>query len=207
MPDNVAELRAGKWNKKEFSNARGMFGRTLGAARRRQDRRRGRSSGRRPSGCRSCSGAGGSTARTARCRRTVAADLGPRHRRAQVPIALAPSPGDVAARCRHPERAPGARPGDEGPGQRGRPRPAQAGRDVHQHRARRGRRSGRPAHGDPRPRGSASASTSSPTSRRRRPARSPIRIVSRARRRTARITSAPRPIRRRRRSPPRPCES
>ncbi len=30
VPDNVAELRAGKWNKKEFSKARGVYGRTLG---------------------------------------------------------------------------------------------------------------------------------------------------------------------------------
>src|SRR5689334_3796955 len=30
IPDNVAELRAGKWNKKGFSKARGLFGRTLG---------------------------------------------------------------------------------------------------------------------------------------------------------------------------------
>jgi D-3-phosphoglycerate dehydrogenase len=30
IPDNVAELRAGKWNKKEFSKARGLNGRTLG---------------------------------------------------------------------------------------------------------------------------------------------------------------------------------
>src|SRR5262245_3525824 len=30
IPDNVAELRAGKWNKKECSQARGLFGRTLG---------------------------------------------------------------------------------------------------------------------------------------------------------------------------------
>ena len=30
VPDNVAELRAGKWNKKEFSKARGLFGRTIG---------------------------------------------------------------------------------------------------------------------------------------------------------------------------------
>ncbi len=28
--DNVAELRAGRWNKKEFSKARGLFGRTIG---------------------------------------------------------------------------------------------------------------------------------------------------------------------------------
>ena len=30
IPDNVEALRAGTWNKKEFSNARGLFGRTLG---------------------------------------------------------------------------------------------------------------------------------------------------------------------------------
>ncbi len=30
VPDNVADLRAGKWNKKEYSNARGLFGRTIG---------------------------------------------------------------------------------------------------------------------------------------------------------------------------------
>lgn len=30
IPDNVAELRAGKWNKKEFSKARGLYGLTLG---------------------------------------------------------------------------------------------------------------------------------------------------------------------------------
>jgi D-3-phosphoglycerate dehydrogenase / 2-oxoglutarate reductase len=30
IPDNVAALREGKWNKAEFSKARGLFGRTLG---------------------------------------------------------------------------------------------------------------------------------------------------------------------------------
>jgi D-3-phosphoglycerate dehydrogenase len=30
IPDNVADLRAGAWNKKEYSKARGLFGRTLG---------------------------------------------------------------------------------------------------------------------------------------------------------------------------------
>jgi D-3-phosphoglycerate dehydrogenase / 2-oxoglutarate reductase len=30
IPDNVADLRRGKWNKKEYSNARGLAGRTLG---------------------------------------------------------------------------------------------------------------------------------------------------------------------------------
>src|SRR5471032_2894930 len=30
IPDNVAALRAGHWNKKEFSKAKGLYGRTLG---------------------------------------------------------------------------------------------------------------------------------------------------------------------------------
>src|SRR5688572_24235946 len=30
IPDNVVELRAGRWDKKEYSKARGLFGRTLG---------------------------------------------------------------------------------------------------------------------------------------------------------------------------------
>jgi D-3-phosphoglycerate dehydrogenase / 2-oxoglutarate reductase len=30
VPDNVAELRGGKWNKKEYAKARGLFGKTLG---------------------------------------------------------------------------------------------------------------------------------------------------------------------------------
>ena len=30
LPDNVADLRVGRWNKKEYSKARGLFGRTIG---------------------------------------------------------------------------------------------------------------------------------------------------------------------------------
>ncbi len=30
IPDNVADLRQGRWNKKDYSKARGLFGRTLG---------------------------------------------------------------------------------------------------------------------------------------------------------------------------------
>src|SRR5579883_1911881 len=30
IPDNVAALRAGQWNKTEFSKAKGLYGRTLG---------------------------------------------------------------------------------------------------------------------------------------------------------------------------------
>ena len=29
IPDNVAQLRAGTWNKKEYSKAQGLFGRTI----------------------------------------------------------------------------------------------------------------------------------------------------------------------------------
>ena len=32
IPDNVARLHAGEWNKKEFSKARGLYGRTIGIA-------------------------------------------------------------------------------------------------------------------------------------------------------------------------------
>jgi D-3-phosphoglycerate dehydrogenase len=30
IPDNVADLRAGRWNKKEYAKARGLYGRMLG---------------------------------------------------------------------------------------------------------------------------------------------------------------------------------
>src|SRR5262245_50120753 len=30
VPENVSDLRAGRWNKKEYSKGRGLFGRTLG---------------------------------------------------------------------------------------------------------------------------------------------------------------------------------
>src|SRR5215208_4997942 len=30
VPDNVADLRAGKWNKKEYSKAQGLYGKTIG---------------------------------------------------------------------------------------------------------------------------------------------------------------------------------
>src|SRR5918999_4541356 len=30
VPENVAELRAGRWNKKEYSRAQGLFGKTIG---------------------------------------------------------------------------------------------------------------------------------------------------------------------------------
>jgi D-3-phosphoglycerate dehydrogenase len=35
IPDNVVDLRAGRWNKKEYAQARGLYGRTLGLLARR----------------------------------------------------------------------------------------------------------------------------------------------------------------------------
>ena len=107
---------------------------------------------------------------------------------------------------RHPQRPPGAQRADARPRQRRRVRPAEAGRVLHQHRARRGgrlqgARGGRegegPARGPRRVRqgaGRRRAATSRPA-RRRCPAS------------TARTTSARRPTRRRKPSRPRPCAS
>jgi D-3-phosphoglycerate dehydrogenase len=62
IADNVADLRAGRWNKKEYSKARGLYGRSLGLL---GFGRIGREVARRASafGCRCSSGAGVSTAR------------------------------------------------------------------------------------------------------------------------------------------------
>jgi D-3-phosphoglycerate dehydrogenase len=43
IPDNVIDLRSGKWDKKGYSRARGLKGRTVGIIGRRQDRHRSRS--------------------------------------------------------------------------------------------------------------------------------------------------------------------
>ncbi len=95
VPDNVADLRAGRWNKKEYSRARGLHGRTLGLL-----------------------GAGSIAREVIRraaafgldvvlwSRRFAGEDRPLRKEEAQalgldpaVPIALAPSPAEVAARC------------------------------------------------------------------------------------------------------------
>jgi D-3-phosphoglycerate dehydrogenase / 2-oxoglutarate reductase len=98
IPDNVADLRAGKWNKKTYSKARGLFGATLGLL------------------------GAGSVAREVILRAaafgmpvvlwsrrfngqdralsgTEAADLGLDRAAQQTTISLAPSPADVAARA------------------------------------------------------------------------------------------------------------
>ena len=67
IPDNVAELRAGKWNKKEYSKAQGLHGKTLGllgvGSIGQEMIRRAPASA-----CRSSSGAAGSTVSAGRCR-------------------------------------------------------------------------------------------------------------------------------------------
>jgi D-3-phosphoglycerate dehydrogenase len=56
VADNVIEMRAGRWNKKEFSKARGLYGRTLGLVGAGQIGREVIARAR--SGCRSSPGAG-----------------------------------------------------------------------------------------------------------------------------------------------------
>ena len=60
IPDNVAELRAGTWNKKEYSKAQGPDGPDARPARLRPHRPRGRDARRARSGCRSSCGAAAS---------------------------------------------------------------------------------------------------------------------------------------------------
>lgn len=99
IPENVADLRAGTWNKKEYSKARGLYGSTLGLI-------------------------GAGSIATEMIRRAAgfgmpvvlwsrrfdgedrpitkaeAAEMGLEAALAQIPIALAPSPAEVAARSR-----------------------------------------------------------------------------------------------------------
>ena len=96
VPDNVAELRAGRWNKKEYSKARGLHGQTLGLL-----------------------GAGNIAAEVIRRATAFGLDVVLWSRRfdgedrplseeeaqelglagSSVSVALAPSPAEVAARC------------------------------------------------------------------------------------------------------------
>jgi D-3-phosphoglycerate dehydrogenase len=99
IPENVADLRAGTWNKKEYSKARGLYGSTLGLI-----------------------GAGSIAAEMIRraagfgmpvvlwsrrfdgedrpLTKAEAAEMGLEAALSQVPIAVAPSPAEVAARAR-----------------------------------------------------------------------------------------------------------
>jgi D-3-phosphoglycerate dehydrogenase len=97
VPDNVAELRAGRWNKKEFSKAQGLYGRSIGllgvGAIGQEVIRRAAGFGmpivvwsRRYSG------------QNRKMTEQEARDLGVEGAFRAVPIDLAPTPGDVAAR-------------------------------------------------------------------------------------------------------------
>jgi D-3-phosphoglycerate dehydrogenase len=98
IPDNVVELRAGRWNKKEFSQARGLKGRTLGVL------------GIGSIACEVIRRAAGFGLEVVFWSRRFdgqdrllsaaeAGDLGLSEVARQMPIALAPSPEEVAARA------------------------------------------------------------------------------------------------------------
>jgi D-3-phosphoglycerate dehydrogenase len=98
IPDNVAELRAGKWNKKEYSKAKGLYGRTLGLL---GIGNIGQEMAKRAAGFGmhvvlwSRRYAGQDRAVSDEDAREL--DLNGAHR--TVRMSLAPTPGDVAARC------------------------------------------------------------------------------------------------------------
>ena len=106
VPDNVAELRAGTWNKKEYSKARGLFGRTLGLL--------------------GYGNIGQEMARRAHALRHADRRLEPplRHRQGATSTtrrcrcSSRSSPAEVAAQLRRAERAPGAERRNQGARQR-----------------------------------------------------------------------------------------
>ena len=99
IPDNVADLRAGTWNKKEYSKARGLYGSTLGLI--------GAGSIAREM-IRRAAGFGMPVVLWSRrfdgedrpVTKAEAAELGGEAALQQIPISLAPSPAEVAARSR-----------------------------------------------------------------------------------------------------------
>jgi len=99
IPDNVADLRAGTWNKKEYSKARGLYGSTLGLI--------GAGSIAREM-IRRAAGFGMPVVLWSRrfdgedrpVTKAEAAELGGEAALSQIPISLAPSPAEVAARAR-----------------------------------------------------------------------------------------------------------
>jgi D-3-phosphoglycerate dehydrogenase len=98
IPDNVADLRAGKWNKKEYARARGLYGMTLGLL------------GAGSIGCEMVRRAAAFGMPVVLWSRRFdgqnremtdaeAREFGLEHCSGSVPIHLAGSPADVAARC------------------------------------------------------------------------------------------------------------
>ena len=203
IADNVADLRAGTWNKKLYAKAAGLAGRTLGilgaGSIAREVIHRAAAFGM-PIVLWSRRFDGRSGDLTAEDCEVLGLDGDP------ASVRLAATPLEVAAAVRRPERPPGAHARHAAPGRRCDPGAAEARRDADQHLARRAGRSRRGR------RGGAHA----------RPARRPRRLREGARHRdrrvqgsarrgspasTARTTSAPRPSRRRKQSPPRRCAS
>lgn len=98
VPDNVADLRAGRWNKKEYSKAQGLYGKTLGLL---GVGSIGREMIRRAAGfgmdvvlwSRRYAGQQGALSEQ------EARDLGLENAARMVKIELAPTPGDVAGRA------------------------------------------------------------------------------------------------------------
>ncbi len=128
IPDNVAELRAGTWNKKEYSKAKGPDGPDARPARLWPHRPR---SGEARAGLRH---AGGGVEPALRHRRR-----GPRARRQEeFGIQVVRLAGRADGAVRHRQRAPRADEGHARLRQRRAADARQAGRLHHQHRARRG---------------------------------------------------------------------
>ena len=162
VPDNVAELRAGKWNKKEYSKAQGLYGQTLGLL---GVGSIGQEMIRRAAGfgmnvviwSRRFAGRGPPAAPiTKRASSAIESALRAGRDRARADA------GDVASRVDILSVHLALEPRDEGPRRRGAAGAAEAGRDLHQHGARRSRRPRRARGRGARERGCASASTCSP---------------------------------------------
>ena len=127
VPDNVADLRAGTWNKKEYSKARGLFGRTLGLL-----------------------GYGNIGQEMAKRAHAFGMPIVVWSRRfatgkdkvadEPIPMQLADVTGRRRGALRRPQRPPRAERRHQRPRQRLGARPAEARVVLHQHGARRGRR-------------------------------------------------------------------
>ena len=98
VPDNVADLRAGKWNKKEYSKAKGLYGQTLGllgVGNIGQEMIR-RAAG---FGLNVVVWSRRSNGRQGPLSEDLARELGLEHAARSVKIELAPTPADVASRA------------------------------------------------------------------------------------------------------------
>ena len=149
IPDQVADLRQGKWNKGEYSKARGLYGRTLGIV------------GLGQIGREVAARAQAFGMRVLAWSRTLTHEEADR-----LGIAYAHNPLEVARLSDVVTINVAANRGHEAPGECGVPRGDAAGRVPHQHLARLGGGRGRAGAGGRRTRSSGSGSTSSRASRR-----------------------------------------